>query len=218
MKRILSAGCWKSQAFYSFLQSKMKRKLRCLGHVNHHTLSLGIVLPAHAREGEGREHLIFNEQRSIPFLQPVSALRMPFVIRTFCRWCSLESQTGRRNQGQKGNLAARCHRIIFHSPGAATAGTLHDDPCCLEELISTLRVGGCAFRTPIWIITIWGDWCFSFTHKKCKSGSEISVWLLAVAFLSSLILERGECVFPLLSRGGLRLGFFFFEEGRYTLL
>lgn len=108
--------------------------------------------------------------------------------------------------------------IIFHSPGAATAGTLHDDPCCLEELISTLRVGGCAFRTPIWIITIWGDWCFSFTHKKCKSGSEISVWLLAVAFLSSLILERGECVFPLLSRGGLRLGFFFFEEGRYTLL
>lgn len=172
--------------------------------------------PRKRRGGKGAFDIQWTKKHT--FLQPVSALRMPFVIRTFCRWCSLESRTGRRNQGQKGNLAARCHRIIFHSPGAATAGTLHDDPCCLEELISTLRVGGCAFRTPIWIITIWGDWCFSFTHKKCKSGSEISVWLLAVAFLSSLILERGECVFPLLSRGGLRLGFFFFEEGRYTLL
>lgn len=47
-------------------------------------------------------------------------------------------------------------------------------------------------------------------------GQRLGIWLLAVAFPSSLTSEIDECLFSFLTSGSWQLDLFFLEEGRHA--
>lgn len=71
------------------------------------------------------------------------------------------------------------------------------------------------FRAPAWVVTMWRQ-CFSFTLERASPRQRLGIWLLSVAFPSSLILEGCECMFSFLSLGSRQLVLSFLEEERRT--